>query len=185
MKKTLQFFVYFLIFIIVICAISIEKIDRIPFEKTEHYKEWQTRLAAHEFSESQGEMSVGWSKVNITPSVPGPMAGYGSRKGKAFEVVHDSVFVRVLAVKNGDRIVYFLSADMLIIPPNVTEKLQELLKSNAINLNDVHLSATHTHNSFGGWGNSLTGRLFAGTYDPKVEENFKEIQSYQRKAQIM
>jgi hypothetical protein len=174
MKKTLQFFVYFLIFIIVICAISIEKIDRIPFEKTEHYKEWQTRLAAHEFSESQGEMSVGWSKVNITPSVPGPMAGYGSRKGKAFEVVHDSVFVRVLAVKNGDRIVYFLSADMLIIPPNVTEKLQELLKSNAINLNDVHLSATHTHNSFGGWGNSLTGRLFAGTYDPKVEENLAE-----------
>ncbi len=171
MKKTLKFFVYFITIIIVIGAISIEKIDRIPFEKTEHYNEWQKRLADYEFSESQGEMSVGWSKVNITPTVPGPMAGYGSRKGKAFEVVHDSVFVRVLAVKNGGKVVYFLSADMLIIPPNVTEKLQGFLKSENINLKDVHLSATHTHNSFGGWGNSLTGRLFAGSYDPKIEEN--------------
>lgn len=174
MKKTLKFFIYFLLFVIVICAISIEKIVRIPFEKTEHYKEWQKRLDAYEFSESQGEMSAGWSKVNITPLVPGPMAGYGSRKGKAFEVVHDSVFVRVLAVKNGNGIVYFLSADMLIIPPNVTEKLQVLLKSKDINIKNVHLSATHTHNSFGGWGNSLTGRLFAGSYDPKVEENLAE-----------
>lgn len=171
MKKTLKFFAYFLIFIIVISAVSIEKIDRIPFEKTEHYKQWQDRLAAYEFSDNQGEMAVGWSKVNITPAALGPMAGYGSRKGMAFEKVHDSVFVRVLAVKNEDKTVYFLAADMLIIPPNVTEKLQELLKSNNINLSDVHLSATHTHNSLGGWGNSLTGRLFAGSYDPKIEQN--------------
>ncbi|MCP9755900.1 hypothetical protein EGI26_12100 [Lacihabitans sp. CCS-44] len=171
MKKILKFFAYLLLFVFIVFVISIERIDRVPFEKTEHFKKWQKQFAEQKFSMSEGDVSVGWSKINITPSVHGPMAGYGSRKGKAFEVIHDSVFVRVLAVENGNRIAYFLSADMLIIPPNVTEKLQSLLKSKSISLKDVHLSATHTHNSLGGWGNSLTGRLFAGSYDPKIEQN--------------
>ena len=174
MKKFFKFLAYFLAFIVILGVFSIEKIDRIPFQQTKHYKEWQSKLKTLKFHKTEGDISVGWSKVNITPKVKGPMAGYGSRKGKSFEMVHDSVFVRVLALKNQAKTVYFLSADMLIIPPNVVEKFTNLLAAKKISLQDVHLSATHTHNSFGGWGNSLTGRLFAGAYNPKVEVELAE-----------
>ncbi len=153
----------------VLAFLSIEKIDRTDIEKTEHFKEWKKLIKSLNVQETAGDFSVGWAKENITPGLPGPMAGYGSRRGKAFEEVHDSVFVRVLAIKNSGETVYFLSADMLIVPPNVVEKLKPFLEKQQISLKNVHLSATHTHNRLGGWGNSLTGRLFAGSYDPEVE----------------
>jgi neutral ceramidase len=169
MRKFLKIFSYFILILAVVGFASIEKIDRTDIKETEHFKQWKELVRFIKLKETTGDFSVGWAKVNITPLVPGPMAGYGSRKGKEFEAVHDSVFVRVLALKNSQDTVYFLSADMLIIPPNVVEKLKPILQQQRISLRNVHFSATHTHNSLGGWGNSLTGRLFAGSYNPNVE----------------
>ncbi|HLO43474.1 MAG TPA: neutral/alkaline non-lysosomal ceramidase N-terminal domain-containing protein [Leadbetterella sp.] len=169
MRKFLKVFGYFILVLAVLAFASIEKIDRTDIKETRHFKQWKELVKSLNVKETTGDFSVGWSKVNITPLVAGPMAGYGSRKGKAFDAVHDSVYVRVLALKNSQDTVYFLSADMLIIPPNVVEKLKSILQQQRISLRNIHFSATHTHNSLGGWGNSLTGRLFAGSYDPKVE----------------
>lgn len=169
MRKFLKIFGYFILILTALAFASIEKIDRTAIKQTEHFKQWKELVKALKIKETTGDFSAGWAKVNLTPSVPGPMAGYGSRKGKDFEAVHDSLFVRVLALKNSEDTVYFLSADMLIIPPNVVEKLKPILQQEKVSLRNIHFSATHTHNSLGGWGNSLTGRLFAGAYDPKVE----------------
>jgi neutral ceramidase len=169
MRKFFIFFAFLVILIVIFAFFLVEKIDRTPFQQTEHYEKWQKLAAELRLRESEGQFSAGWSKINITPVIPGPLAGYGSRRGKAFESVHDSVFVRVLALKNNQQTLYFLAADLLIIPPNVLEKLKPILANQNLAFSQIHFSATHTHNSLGGWGNSLTGRLFAGFYDPSVE----------------
>jgi hypothetical protein len=169
MKKLKRVFLIVIGIILLMGICLIERIERIPYVKTEHYEKWLKQLANLKFETTDGKLEIGWAKENITPEMPGPMAGYGSRRGKFYGMVHDSVFIRAVAIKNPQKTIYFVSADLLIVPPNVTEKLADLLRKENISLSDVHLSATHSHNSLGGWGNSLTGSLFAGKYNPKVE----------------
>ncbi|MFD2599121.1 neutral/alkaline non-lysosomal ceramidase N-terminal domain-containing protein [Sphingobacterium corticis] len=150
------------------------KIDRTPMEKTSHYAAWKAWIKSVNFETHTGAYQVGWSKVNITPAESVPMAGYGNRWGKHYEGIRDSSYVRVVAIRQPDKTTYLLSADMLIIPPNITNRLEKLLSERHISLQDVHLNATHTHHGQGGWGLKLAGRLFAGAYDEKVEIRLAE-----------
>ncbi|MFD2744470.1 MULTISPECIES: neutral/alkaline non-lysosomal ceramidase N-terminal domain-containing protein [Sphingobacterium] len=169
MKKALKIFLTILVFVVFILLVLVEPIDRTPINETMHYHAWKTFIKQKEFVEHDGAVEVGWTKVNITPATSTPMAGYGNRWGKHFEAVRDSLFVRVIAVKNPKTTVYLLSADMLIIPPNITDRLEALLEDEGISISNVHLSATHTHHGQGGWGLKLAGRLFAGAYDLQTE----------------
>jgi neutral ceramidase len=171
LKKIGKVLFLFVCFLIVLSLFVFKKIDRTPYQQTERYQAWKKEIAKADFTSQNNpeQIKVGWAKRNITPLKPGPMAGYGVRKGKAFSRVHDSLFVRVLAVKNTTKTIFILSADMLIIPPNVTEILAKRLKIANIAIENVHLGSTHSHNSIGGWGNSIAGRMFAGGYDPNVE----------------
>jgi len=155
----------------ILFLVLFKKIDRTPYNQTEHYKKWKFELSNFKPVKlnSNEDFQVGWSKVNITPPAPGPMAGYGNRRGKFYESVHDSVFVRVISIKNQNKEVFLLSADLLIIPPNVTTLLYKKLDSLGMSKENFHLSATHTHNSIGGWGETITGKLFAGKYNPEIE----------------
>ncbi len=170
-KKVVKAFSYFGLFVLILFFICFKKLDRTTFKETAHYKTWKKEI--NSFNPVKNTFSsptkVGWAKVNITPEVIGPMAGYGKRRGKFFEAVHDSIFVRAMAFQNGAENIILVSADMLIVPPNITAILFNKLDSIGISPNTIHLSATHTHNSLGGWGKSITGRLFAGSYDQKVE----------------
>ena len=174
MIKTLKIFGYIVLGLGILAMVSIKKIDRTPFEETEHYKKWEQQVSKMNFENSTGEFEIGWAKENITPLQPGPMAGYGKRKGAPYQSVHDSVYIRAISIKNGDKYLWFVASDMLIVPPNVVEKLKLLLDKDNIPLSSIHFGATHAHNSLGGWGNSLTGRLFAGSYDPNVEVRIAE-----------
>lgn len=170
MKKALKIAAAIIGILMLILIALVQKIDRTPYQDTTHYAAWKTWISAEKFPENTGEIQVGWSSENITPHSPGPLAGYGKRWGKHFESVHDSLYVRVITIRNPTKTIHLLSADMLIIPPNVTERLEELLQEAGISIADVHLGATHTHHGLGGWGDRLTGRLFSGKYDPEVEE---------------
>jgi neutral ceramidase len=155
--------------IVIIGAICIKPLDRTSYTETLHFKEWKAMAAALKFENSNNEIEVSWATETLTPTNPVPMAGYGVRKGKHFTDVHDSLFVKTIALKSGNLTQYFVSADMLIIPPSVLQILKTELSKNNINWQNIHFSATHTHNSLGGWGNTVTGKVFAGNYDPKIE----------------
>lgn len=170
MEKALRVITTIIAILILIWVALVHKIDRTPYQETAHYAAWKTWIADKQFEAKTGDIQVGWAKENITPDTPGPMAGYGKRWGRHFESIRDSLYVRVIAVRNPTQTLYLLAADMLIIPPNVTERLAELLQEDGISLADVHLGATHTHHSLGGWGESITGQLFGGRYNPAVEE---------------
>ena len=72
-------------------------------------------------------VQVGWAKVNITPTHPAPLAGYGKRKGKRLTGIHDSVYVRAFVFKNQTERVALISLDLLIAPMSVTAALKEHL----------------------------------------------------------
>jgi len=110
---------------------------------------------------------VGYSKVNLTPPHPMATAGYGKRLGKLYESVHDSIYVRTMMIDNGTRRVAIVSADLLIIPPTVTELLEKELPSIEFSLDNTYLGATHSHNSIGNWAQGATSFLY-GSYEDSV-----------------
>lgn len=111
--------------------------------------------------------SIGFAKVNLTPSYPTATAGYGKRMGKLYESVLDSIFVRSMVVSIGDRRVAIVTADILIIPPAVTALLEKELPEIGFTLDNTYLGASHSHNSIGNWGRGVMGLLY-GSYDDAI-----------------
>jgi predicted permease len=109
-----------------------------------------------------------WAKVSLVPPFSTTIAIDDHRGGKHFEGVRDTVYSRSIVLQNGDKKVAIVSADLLIIPPIVAEILDTLLMAEGFSLENIYLSATHTHSSIGGWQNSYVGEIFAGTYDERV-----------------
>ncbi len=153
-------------------------IDRTPYKEMSYYKEWKENIAKINNQTPadtvSNALSAGWAKVNITPATPGPMAGYGKRRGKHYEAVHDSVYVRTVIVENGTTKAAIITADMLIVPPNITARVKELLPATGFTFDQIYFGAIHSHNSLGGWYNTITGKLFAGPYDAAVMETVSQ-----------
>jgi neutral ceramidase len=166
-----------LFFLILLLGIGtmITTMDKTPYQQMPYYKEWKNFIGKVERdTTSVGTLRVGWSKVNVTPSSPTPMAGYGNRRGRAYTSVHDSVYVRAIVIDNGVTLAAIVSADLLIIPPTVTKILQSRLTEKEVLFNNVFFGATHTHNSVGGWGTGISGLFFSGKYDPNVAEQLAD-----------
>ncbi|MFN4144360.1 MAG: neutral/alkaline non-lysosomal ceramidase N-terminal domain-containing protein [Runella sp.] len=145
--------------------------DDVPYQQTPHYRQWKNTVAQFQTdTRPQNPLKVGFAMVNFTPYQPTPTAGYGVRKGALYKAVHDSIYVRAIVLDNGLSKSAIIAADLLIIPPAVTELLKTKLKDRPIPFEQVYLGATHTHNSMGGWGDGLVGRLFSGKYDPQNVE---------------
>ncbi len=136
-----------------------------------HYQEMQSKLrqlAASPGIYGDTLLRAGWAKAALVPDFDLPMAGYGSRKGAHAVGVRDSVWVRAVVFESGGLKSAMVAAEMLIVPPEVTARLQELLAGTGIPAERCFLSATHTHSSLGGWSPGLVGRLFAGKYEPQA-----------------
>lgn len=104
---------------------------------------------------------VGWSQLSIVPDHPLQMAGYKPRP--TFTDVHDSLYVKVMAVDNGAYRIYFVSVDLLLFPPALRTAIEEKLPKSDSDF--VYYTATHTHTAVGGWDPSLLGSILMGEYD--------------------
>lgn len=174
MKKFFKIIAIIFGVILVLLISLVQRIDRTPYQDTAHYAQWKEIIASQSFIPTENPVAIGWAKTNITPAQAIPMSGYGNRWGKSFETVLDSIYVGAISLVSSEKTISLVSADMLIIPPNVTEQLGKLLTADHISLNDIHLGATHTHHSIGSWGQKLIGRLFSGKYNPETEIHLSE-----------
>jgi neutral ceramidase len=164
-----------LLLILLAVATMITTMDLTPYKEMAYYKEWKQRISEVTPDTILADtLKVGWAKVNITPTSPTPMAGYGNRRGRPYESVHDSVYIRAVVVDNGSVQSAIVAADLLIIPPTVTKLLQEKLTEKEIPFNQVFLGATHSHNSVGGWGTGISGLFFSGKYDPATVDRLAD-----------
>lgn len=127
-------------------------------------------------------IQAGFAKVSITPRLHNtednysegkfiqlPLAGFGARKGKPATGIHDSVFVKAVALKVGSQTIVFVGADLLIMPPNIIDSVTTLLSRKGIQREQVFYSATHTHSSVGAWGSGYVGEMFSGKENINVE----------------
>ncbi len=113
-------------------------------------------------------LQVGWSQINLLPPFTTPIAIDAKRGGKHFEGVHDSIYVRAFVFKEGDKKIAYVSADLLIIPPAVSDMFDTLMAQQGFDSKNIYFTATHTHTSIGAWHNSYVGEIFAGKYDPRI-----------------
>jgi neutral ceramidase len=145
-------------------------IDRTPAKDSEAYSIMMTRLDSLdkvEIPKAKTSFRVGFGMANLTPTTPIALAGYGNRRGKTFTSVHDSIYVRSVVIDNGTLKVAMVTADLLIIPPRVTEVLTKELPEIGFSIENTFLGATHTHNSIGDWAEGATQLMF-GEYDDRL-----------------
>jgi hypothetical protein len=151
-----------------------------PYFTTDYYKE---TVAGLEFVKSQTQtvndsLYAGFSRISITPDLHSfggkrhmgiPIAGFGQLKPKYATGVHDSVFVRALALKAGTQTVVLVSVDMLIMPPNLTDAVVKSLSENGVRREQLFFTAVHSHSSIGGWGYGPLAKIMAGKEDKELE----------------
>lgn len=144
-------------------------VNRQPYAQKKYYR--KTRQAIQALPAGQlpeDTVQVGWAKRNITPRHQAPLAGYGKRKGKRLDGIHDSIYVRAFVFKNRHLKVAYVTMDLLIVPMSVRAALAKQLPALGLSLDQTYLTATHSHSSLGGWARKPAGYLMAGKYDKAI-----------------
>lgn len=180
MKGSQVWNINLLLFIIILnsCAVV-----RTPYFQTSYYKNTVDRLekAGDSVRFSKDTLYAGLSKISLTPDdsmISGgkrkhkriPMAGFGQAKTRFATGVHDSIFVRAVALKSGGQLSVIVSADLLLMPADVIDTLVTKLAGSGISRDQLFFSATHTHSSVGGWGHGLLARIIAGRQNEDIKK---------------
>ena len=171
--------------LILIFILGTSFVKRTSYYEEDYYKNTLARLDSIKtasFSEFDS-IEAGFAKVSITPSLQNnadnysegkfirvPLAGFGDRKGKYATGVHDSIFVKAVALKVKSQLLVLISTDLLIMPPNITDSLALLLSQDGIQRNQLFFSATHSHSSLGGWASGFIGDQFAGSENKNIQK---------------
>jgi neutral ceramidase len=175
----------FLGILILIFFLGTSFVKRTSYYEEGYFKNTQVRIDSIKrvsFSEHDS-IKAGFSKVSITPSIQSatenysegkfiqvPLAGFGSRKGKNASGIHDSIFIKAVALKVKSQLLVIVSADLLIMPPNIIDSVSVLLSEDGIRRDQLFFSATHSHSSLGGWGSGYVGEQFAGKENKNIQK---------------
>lgn len=144
-----------------------------PVERMPHYRavlaHVDDQVKLNDLTAAPRRFRAGWGKAELTPPAGTPLAGYGARNGKPSTGVHDSLFVKALAVSDGQDTAVIVGADMLVVPENIAEEVRRRVTAvTGLSANAILFNATHTHSGGGGGMPGLVPRLFAGRYDPAL-----------------
>ena len=185
MRTFLKIFGAILLLLFIVLVWALERVDYSPYFDSDYYSKTRSRLdsISGELAEANGEVQVGFSRVSITPAIGAdaddietgafkevPLAGFGSRKGSFAEGIHDSLFVKAVALRVEEQLLVLIGSDMLIVPPNITAGVSRLVSEQlGLSRNQLFFSATHTHSSVGAWSEGYVGEEFAGESNPNVE----------------
>ncbi len=174
MKTALKVLSVLLLLAFAAVATVVAPVDTETYENSTYLTEALALIKAQQPTHTSGPLQAGWARVNLSPGFPIPMATSEARKGKNYNRIEDSVWVNAFVFDNGHNRVAWVTADLLIIPMEVTEKLREKFGSIGFNEQQVYMTATHTHSSIGGWQPGYVGGRFAGPYNPQVVEHISE-----------
>ena len=90
-------------------------------------------------------LQAGASKVNITPFVGGPMAGYSARDHGS-EGVHDELYTKALVLDDGEVEVALITSDLIGIDRDLSGRVRGLVEEMVgLPADRVCVCASHTH----------------------------------------
>lgn len=164
----IKWILYLLIIITNSCIVK--KLDKSPYQSQTYYKKTFAQINKIKpiAISPLDTFFAGWGKVNITPLNPAPIAGYGGRNNKKFDKILDSIFIKTIVFKNGNNKSAIICADLLIFPMEVRKVIFSKIFQIGYSPNQLYLTATHSHNSLGGWGTRLLGKAIAGPYSKSI-----------------
>jgi neutral ceramidase len=184
MKKILWIFAGLAVLVCLLIYVATGSVDHTPYFETDYFNKTRIRLdkALPDTKNVNGQVQSGFARINITPNINVlrenyqqgaftsiPMAGYGDRDGRPADGIHDSLFVKAVALKVDNHLIILVGSDLLIIPPEVADSVGILIeREQGIKREQLFFSATHTHSSIGGWAGGIIGAEFAGEENPKV-----------------
>ena len=188
MKKWLKvLLITFTVIFILIAALlyySISYIDTTPYYESQYYSNTIEKLnnTLSNRKIANGNLRCGFGRMNITPKIvkgtqsPAKgefnnirLAGYGD--GQNAKGVHDSIFVKAIAIEVGGNKIILVSADLLMMPYTLVQQIEEKLKIKSdITREQLFFGATHTHASIGNSVPGFVGEQFEGEYQPEVVE---------------
>ncbi|MBN1463725.1 MAG: neutral/alkaline non-lysosomal ceramidase N-terminal domain-containing protein [Paludibacteraceae bacterium] len=156
---------------IIVCGalafLLIKPIDCSDYKSQMYYKRTIDSLnliiERQSFESLKTPVLSGWAQQNITPPFTAPMVGYSIRDD--FAGVLDSLFVSAFVFRDHKQTIAYLSFDLLIITNTLTDAIDELLIERNICLSGIYYTATHTHNSYGGYAEGLASAFILGGYD--------------------
>jgi len=164
LKKLLRWLVGILLFLIILTVSLIGPVDFTPLDEQPFFQNTMKELDEIQPIHHSGKspLKTSWAAINITPHSPMPMAGYAPRDH--FDSVHDSIYVRVLGIDNGTVQCFVISADLLLFPPALKNKIEAKIS----NRNQfLYFTASHAHSSLGAWNDTVIGNLILGNYNDK------------------
>ncbi|MCK5815340.1 MAG: neutral/alkaline non-lysosomal ceramidase N-terminal domain-containing protein [Flavobacteriaceae bacterium] len=179
-KIVLKIIAALVVIILVVLYASISKIDTTPYFETSYYK---NTIANIEEADSirtteKGQLLAGFSRANITPIIKDgdptkgefnkvKLAGFGD--GKIATGVHDSLFVKAIALEVNGQTVVMVSGDILMTPQSLVDGVTKKLEGKTnISRNQIFYGATHTHSSMGNSVPGIVGKNFGGEFQPKL-----------------
>lgn len=119
------------------------------------------------------QLTAGVGKVEITPPIGSPLAGYEKRKSRPSTGVRDRLYVRALALSDGNDTLLLVSAEILVFPPRMMQELTRLIqKEFGLPRRCLVLTATHTHAGPGGIARGFLYPIVFGRYSRQLEKEF-------------
>lgn len=116
-------------------------------------------------------LRAGAARVEITPPVGTPLAGYSKRHGRPSVGIRDPLYIRAVGLSDGEDTVVILSADLLIFPQPVADRiLERICRELDLPRPAVVLTATHTHSGTGSIGHGFLFEKVFGAYRPEIVE---------------
>jgi hypothetical protein len=123
---------------------------------------------------SYASLSIGVGKVDITPAVGTPSAGYTNRKGEGMKGVHDPLFAISLFIDNGERQIALCSVDHLGFTYEMVQEItDEVHLEEGLEQCEVYIGSSHTHSGGGAYLNiPILGESLAGIYSEELMRSY-------------
>lgn len=173
--KFIRFSLYTLAALLILAGCLVGSLDRTSLEEQDFYHESLTSLDSLDLPLGRGEapLYASWKKLYLVPEYNMPMAGYKPRNG--YNQVQDSLYFHILYLSNGDRDVFFISADLLLFPNFVKEEILDFIYGyEELDNAFCYFGASHTHSSLGAWDSNPAWSIYVGKFDREWWEYMAE-----------
>ncbi len=171
-KVSIRIVLALLLIIVLFLSACLRRIDYRPYQESKYYEATIRQLdnIVKDYPDSKPDtLFMGAAKAGITPPIGLPLAGFGNRKGKPSTGVHDSLFVRVIALKSGAQQAFIVGYNALLLHPPVARMFEKKAKQMLdVEPESFFYTATHSHSGPGGWGSGFVEEQFSGPFDSTI-----------------
>ena len=124
--------------------------------------------------QADAALRAGAARVEITPPIGTPSAGYGERQGRGMEGVHDPLLATALVIDNGETMLAFVGVDHLGYHAAMVQSIRQAVHANEATASCLVLvGSSHTHSGGGAYLDVPgLGEALAGRFDEQVYKGY-------------